>query len=49
MPEVLRCNLVQNMQRYIARNIFLKELFSFYGRYVTATNDNRNYTFAVGN
>lgn len=46
-PEVFRCNLVQNMQHYIAGNIFLKELFSSYGRYVTATN-NRYYTFAIG-
>lgn len=31
-PEVLRCNLVQNMHCYIARNIFLKDLFSSYSR-----------------
>lgn len=42
-PEVLRCNLVQNMHCYIARNIFLKDLFSSYGR-EKDTNDSRNYT-----
>jgi len=48
-PEVLRYNLVQNMQRYIAGNMFLKELFCSYGRYITVINDNRNYMFAIGN
>lgn len=47
-PEVLRCNLLPNMHCYIARNIFLKDLFSSRGRQKD-TNDNRNYTSAIGN
>lgn len=47
-PEVLRCNLLQNMHCYIARNIFLKDLFSSHGSQKD-TNDNRNYTSAIGN
>lgn len=31
-PEVLRCNLAQNMHCYSARNTFLMDLFFSYGR-----------------